>query len=420
MEPTPRKFESTLLDEEAIREDQRKRSEEPIDRFDVDSLEENVEFYKRNGFVPDDKRLEYMKNTIGNAYDSFLGIGNIFSPRRTFAFWNILYNSKDQYFSAIRAEAEARREEQDGGFALVKRRVVDALVDRSLPIESWIFVLKEYKKMLEGYNQYVQEIAPEMRRFVAQKFIERINPQIEKPRNEEDLMSILNAVNFQIRDPLISVGTIGSYTGADKTIDLDLSIILDMAKEGGVSKKTLNVISHESLHAITSGKVLRHEKTLTFNEGPNWKEGVTRPQWSGLEVSGYRTDRFEWLNEAITETLSSYMVEIEPVEYPQERKLVDLLLVKGRKKIDKKLLINAYFEKKGYEADEKEGQKFWNQFRREIQESYDHDKQFLVKLDILIQHKGIMAAIELLDSWKPENPQQIDIKTVEKEDKKKE
>jgi hypothetical protein len=228
-------------------------------------------------------------------------------------------------------------------------------------------------------------------------------------------MKVLEGINLEIRDTLKIDQAVGTHDGSNNTIDLDQSTMEDYFMNGELSPKSLNLITHEVLHAISSGQIVIHHLISKYKDGGmNWTDSsYPQPQWSGLKTNGFNVSRFTWLNEAVTENLSAHAVETKPSAYPDERKLLELLMTKGKKVIDKKVLTNAYFERRGYQANDNEGQKFWNLMRQEIRESYDHDPQFLIKLDILIQNKGIEEAIKLLENWNPNDPKYIDIAEIE-------
>ncbi len=418
-----RKFETTLVDEEAIKTKQGQREGKPLDVLDVERFKYEIQYW-----TAEKERYENPKNDtermrrrniidtrrqiIDRNYDKFLDVDskNIF--QRTFLFWQIIYQSEDPYFKNLREEIKQTDPESKLILSEQRSRVKEALKDRVMPIQVWLGVLEEYNKVLIKFDKDLKEVTPRVRKYIASRFMENINPELEIPKTEEELMEVLDSVNLRVRDPLRSYQVIGTHSGGERTIDLDLAILLFSSEgEERISDETFMLIAHEELHALSSGQVVKHEITYTYDQGSKDetfnKSSVTRPQWSGLATSGFKVTRFTWLNEAMTETLASRLVGAKPQSYEKEIELLGLLLTKGRRQIDQKLLTNAYFEKRGYQApdDEDEKHKFWKQFRQEVREAYDHDPQFLVKLDTLIQEKGVDKAIALLKKWDPEHPQ---------------
>lgn len=405
-----RKFETTLLDEETLQENQERRKKKPIDMLDIDNLELLLRIWERKGESENsDKAEHYTKEIIADNYDTFLRADEEVSIEGSLSFWRQICTSSHPFFDVMRTDVWKSCDTDLERFSEIQKRVRESLTDRSLPIEAWVSVLKEYKVLMLDYEKNLQTFTPEIRRGIKLLFIANINPDLETPKTEEEIGEVLEKVELRIRDPLSSWRNIGEHNGSERTIDLDLSVLLKDG-EGGLSKDAVRLIAHEELHALSAGQVVKHRLVHETN-GIGFVS--TKPQWSGLQVSGFMIKRFTWLNEAMTETLSAQLAKTEAVSYPEYREFLDLLLVKGKKKIDRKLLTNAYFEKRGYQADEDNGHKFWNQFRQEIREAYDHDSEFLVKIDILIQNKGIREALKLLKEWDPENPQTLDIKTIE-------
>ncbi len=437
MNPT-RKFETTLHNEETIanaREE--KKEDEALDVLDVDGLRAEIEKMKvrRQSIVlhPDTgeemirrSKVDRVQRSINTNYDTFLELESKATFENSVSMWLVIFSSRHPFLRKIRSDVETEGIPPDQRTKERKERIKNALRDRSMPIEAWLAALDEYKNKLVKFNEQLEARTPHIRKYIAKEFIARINPDLENPKTEEELMHVLNSVNLRIKDPLNSYKSIGSHSSADSTIDLNLSILrYDLAQDQDFSPQALDLIAHEEMHALSSGQVVEHKLTFTYDEEDGEEEidedmktrGVLQSQWHGLLVSGFEVNRFSWLNEAITETLSAKLVGIDPIHYPKEREFLDLFLIKGKKPIDKKLLVNAYFEKRGYQApdDEDEKHKFWKQFRQEVREAYDHDPQFLVKLDILIQEKGVDAAITLLKEWNTENPQKTTAMSAEEE-----
>lgn len=144
--------------------------------------------------------------------------------------------------------------------------------------------------------------------------------------------------------------------------------------------------THEALHYL-SGRT-----ALLRNE--NWVDY----QRTGLAIE----DRFNWLNEAITESLARSAMQRESrggVAYSREIKLLDLLANKGISPIDRSLFVKAYFE--NYDADKpyRERNPQWKTLNTAINSAYSPG--FLTKLDKYINEHGEDAASKQLEEdWK--------------------
>ncbi|MES2087898.1 MAG: hypothetical protein V4467_02805 [Patescibacteria group bacterium] len=412
-EPT---FTSELVDRETLLQEQEKRAQKAVDVFDVGWIEKQIVACEEDTKTfPEHAGLNerYIAKLITDGQNFLLKQEAEFPWNATY-FWRVALQSNDPYFAGVREQFTGKK----ATFQEFIEKIKEDLTARTVPQNSWIAGLAEYKNFLVEHNTKLQEITPSIRTYIAKNFISKINPQLDNPKSEEELAARLEEIQLQIRDPLNSSELIGSHNGAENTIGLSLQVLLSEDAEGGkgLSKEALALIAHEAIHALSSGQIVRHTSSRKYEDGMISRDTITSPQWAGLKVAGFAVSRFTWLNEAVTETLGAELVGVAPSGYPEERKLLGLLLVKGKKKLDMRTFVNAYFEKKGYQADESTGVVFWNRMREEIRESFDHDPQFLVKLDILVQNKGVGAAIALLENWDVTNPALINVKEVEKKD----
>lgn len=230
---------------------------------------------------------------------------------------------------------------------------------------------------------------------------------------------VLNQILKQAeQNPFFSPGVVGSHIPHAGIISLSCSALFDIENDQ-LKAGILHLVTHECLHAITAGKVVEHNRTRTL-QGKTTNIKSVGTQWSGLsaKTSDSFNPRFSWLNEALTEWISATSLQVPVDGYVEEIELMELLLHKGKKMIEIRTLANAYFESKGLESDtlfeNKDGKHtYWNTFRDAIRESFDHDPQFLIKLDIMVQNEGTGKAIEFLQNWDPEKPAAIDIKKIE-------
>lgn len=414
MEP---KFETHIFNKEDIQKMQ--EDSKPFDVFGVDDFDRRIATIKEDKSTYEDlehdkgmqtiflEREAALKRDIQYRYDIFLTLDSKVPSTYSHLFWKIVFDSTDPFILSIaRFAHKTFPDNEKFRNDMIKLDIRAALKDKSMPTETWLNVIRTYKQKLEDSNKDLQEALPAIKTFITKSFVERINPLLENPKTELELIEILETIRMRIKDPFIE-NAIGTHNASQNIIHLDQSVIQGYSEKREMSPEGLHLITHEALHAISSGQVVSHK--LTFYEDEEKTKTHIHPEWSGLAVSGAEVVRFTWLNEAMTEILSGYVVGIEPLFYKKERQVLELLLVKGKKIIDIDILINAYFEKKGYQADKDTGHVFWNKMRQEIRESYDHDPQFLIRLDILIQEKGIEEAITLLENWDSTNPTKIDI-----------
>ncbi len=382
-----------------------------IDFFDVEDFEKRIAFYRQE--IGKSSTEEDMKESIQREYNLFLR----FEQLQTTYLWRTLIHSDDPYIKAIREKNQKR---SDRWITMTMVDLSCELEKGTFPVDSWIACLHEYKNMLENYNEQLQQAKPQIIKEIVKGFDRNINPLLDEAKNTEDLKRTLEAIHFKIKDPLTSGRSIGNHNSAYATISLDLH---ELIKEEGehLSPDAMRLIAHEAMHAWSTGQTLKHTKVFQDEDGgTTFENSITHNQWTGLEVSGAAVTRFKWLNEAMTELLASGLTETEAESYSQERRLLKLLLTKGAKNIPIKTLINAYFEQRGYAAQDNEKKHhYWKIFIQEIRQAYSHDKEFLVKLDILVQDGGIKAAIELLEHWDPKHPVPINVKEIEKEKEEK-
>jgi|GEM_PF-3657204 len=339
------------------------------------------------------------------SYDAFIYLQDNLPPDSTIFIWRIIYASNDPFVQSIRDKSATSY----SGLSQVvveqffRTDVVETLRNGNMPLDLWISFLVEYKELLLKNNDQVEQLNPSIKIFLRERFLDRINPVLSCKIKEEEIGKLLEETNFVVKDPLFDLASVGSHKPSVRTVRLSLSTLL-----GNGAENNTHIMAHEFLHVASTGQVVArtsHTKGLS-------PYTTTHSQWSGLSAKGFDEEKFTWLNEAVTEVLAAIMVDCEPVTYLSYIKLMNLLLTKGKKQISFETLANAYFEKKGYKAPEEDKHEFWKFLMREIRESYDHDKQFLVKLSLMVEKMGTDSAIEFLETWNPENPSKIDMKSL--------
>lgn len=153
--------------------------------------------------------------------------------------------------------------------------------------------------------------------------------------------------------------------------------------------------THEMFHAISGLTVYGEERLQNGNL-------VDRPFHSnkrlrvGLVVRGSNR-RFRWFNEAVTEWLTKDLLEADSTSYnayDEEGELLQLMRHRGKYEIPMMDILSAYFE--DYDPSEPEEQRVpaWKKMYKSFNLAYAPG--FLVKIDNLIQERGIEEAIHAL------------------------
>jgi hypothetical protein len=295
---------------------------------------------------------------------------------------------KQIHFVAARLLEEAREtglqtEEDD----LIKgaKKLVESLTDEDLER------LLEYhvNRELERQGEFEAIVASMIR-----DFIDRTKEAVAAGRlpidfDIERLKGRLFSLKISGIDPF-SVYSTGAYDPETHSLKLIrvqslselLSIPISEGDEEAVSLE--HVLYHEGFHADAGKLVIYSDEEQDI--------AITR---SGLNYRTFEADiypphevkigisRFEWLDEAITETLA---MKVRGTENPggrvEECKLYDLLKTRGKQEIPEELFIDAYLE--NYDPTQPPGQRdpAWKKLRRAINEAYD--PAFIVELDKMV------------------------------------
>lgn len=162
-------------------------------------------------------------------------------------------------------------------------------------------------------------------------------------------------------------------------------------------------LQHENIHAISG----RKNVMSLISRGSFDDEIYTAHELPRLGVSFDRSsrhpERFNWLNEAITEHINiDIKKEVIPKDryskandaYYHERKLFELILTKGKESIPVRLFYQAYFE---FDTENSADLKRRQELYEKISKAYDSPR-FLVELDDMIKKIGLKPAIEIFES----------------------
>jgi hypothetical protein len=234
----------------------------------------------------------------------------------------------------------------------------------------------------------------------------------------------LKTVSIRLADPIMTTfehvgGWYNDFTAA-------ILIRNDLLREGGDDVHFSFVLRHELFHAL-SGRVAYREIWHEEDEdgfaqaeyvdlfGENIVGGRVGLAFGPFPLEGgERNGRFDWLNEAVTETLSYSQEERELIGgfmgYGNERVLYQLLLHGGKAEIPEKLFVEAYLE--DYEPGDNPIPK-WKELWHSLQENYEPG--ILVKLDKLVKSGGAKAAYAYLVENYPNVRKYVDKKRQEAE-----
>jgi len=238
---------------------------------------------------------------------------------------------------------------------------------------------KLFRKELPGFHQ---------------RFITRIKPRIKSSElgiDEDTLERRLAATKVVIADALradLTADAGGQYRVADDVASISQQDFKRLGEE---------IYTHEIMHAL-SGKTLYAEKSIVdeYSDEKNKYYYTNKYGRLGLMING-KHERFRWLNEAVTETLTRELIDTAPdrpqysqVVYKSERELLELLMIRGKYQIDLKLFTDAYFENYDPTLPREKRIPAWKTLYKTISEAYSPG--FLTELDKYIKAKDVKAA----------------------------
>jgi hypothetical protein len=391
---------SRKIDKDEILNTQELLLSRPIDYFDIDGFESELLHLRDQQSVDavmDVGKIEgVIKSRIEGKYKFLIECLNRVGLETKKYFYSCAYKSDSAFVEEIKRSAKS---DSDGNEDLedifFELSLLESISNNTMPVEVFIGILKDYKEMLVYLNTELQAQSENIKRAFVDRFISKINPLLTDPKSESELADLLRDTVIIIQDPF-STSNLGSHQSGSMLVRINADAIFGSKNTGDA----MHVATHEFLHAITSGAVFerisfRHVSTTVTS------------QRSGLQIRGVENQRFMWLNEAVTESLTQLCTEENHSIFEEYIKLMNLLLNKGKKKIGLNVLADAYFDSRY--GDEKG---FWRFMLSQIRESYDHDPQFLVKLDIAVTEGGIFGAVDFMENWDTENPKDIVLEDI--------
>jgi hypothetical protein len=280
-----------------------------------------------------------------------------------------------------------------------------------------LLLITEYNKTIERKADFFIEKIEEYKK----EFNENLVSWLGKDSEGYDLdkiKKIINQTQVNFIDPLGLKNYEGSvdpdhaitmslrfgpfYTNEEELEDTE-SEVWDF--RNNYINKAKYAFFHELLHIISSNR-----KRLTKDTGDGIKR--TSIQSTGLVFEGNK-QRFNWLNEALTEIINLDTNNEENIDsYLNEIRLYELLI---KKTLDSKawrdLMLTYFFNVR---KDDIKGLDEWKENRKRIDESFGpNGKNFLVKLDNWIEENGgmpdgVKKAYKIISQWEDGKPRPED------------
>lgn len=282
-----------------------------------------------------------------------------------------------------------------------------ALIDEKVSDELIALIIRTYVEHFERCQERFVKELPGLKN----RFLKRCSSLIENgtiPLSTEQLQERLEGFTCRVADRIVM-----TFQEASGHFLPDLSMIeLDAALLETDTASLEAVFTHEVLHAI-SGRISLKE---TFDdefatEGVN--DDVYKTQHIGLL---FGTERFRWLNEAITEDVAWKLLKVDELfheerdrlgSYKIEQDLYHAIRTRGKQEIPEGMFFAAYFERN----DEDRPAAKWRNATRDLIKTVNqaYEPGFMVKVDKFIvgsknkkeRVKRIKKVISLLEEGKP-------------------
>ncbi len=231
----------------------------------------------------------------------------------------------------------------------------------------------EAQKMTERFVEYERQFRQKLNEYISNRII---------PISRDE--AILRLEQFRV-SPLDQITRKASTAAGEFDIYTTDTYVAD----GQTPEDERNTYFHERLHAIGGRTVLYDPEQYHFGESIEFHK-------TGMRIGRPTSERFLWLDEAITTELADIMSGYGPNNdiYTDERRLMSLFLYSGKHVIPRQLLLDAYFE--DYEPDSAEKIPALKKFLNVVGTAYE--PKFLIKLDKTVQEQGIEAGVELVQA----------------------
>lgn len=250
-----------------------------------------------------------------------------------------------------------------------------AFENNLLDNELWLEIVRNHKtKFLEKSKEFDENIKPEFQAdFLAS--ITDLSYRGILPLSIGRITKTLEMITVKLDDAIEH-----SFDEKNGSYDSEQNLALIGSRNFRYKKILYKIYVHEIMHAL-SGKTVRVEVEGDY-------ESMLKPDRVGLRI----INKFRWLNEAITESVTQLMYDKGGDSYVNERKLLDYIIQKSGVPLQD--FYNAYFEH--YNPEEKDTDNGaisnWKKLNQKLNSTLG--ERFLVHLDDEIKRAGIKKVLE--------------------------
>ncbi len=368
-----------IVSEEKIQETKERMLSKSIDIMDIDDLQKQIIDNSQNRDA-----------IIDQSFDKFLNILHDLeqiNEEKLSKLVSII--CKGRFFAdLLNEEAEIPRLD-------FYKKLLEKLQNKTLDKEEWLRFLSWHKEHLIKLDKFLKEDFEALAHNFVKDFEEKINPLLSYKVSIEEIKKVLENSTICAQDLLDS--TSDGWHHFTGIISINISNLMGKSEvEGEEPQFQLEqVFSHEALHAITAGQTIARVKFDRIEEDDTERVlhfvAEQNAEWAGLSFREFSGVKFTWINEAITETLTSIITGSESIAYLEEIELFKLICQKGN--INPSLFYDAYFEKKGKLRDKTIGENFFKKLIIELDKKFPMGaKKFFVHVDDLVRDEGVEVA----------------------------
>lgn len=278
-------------------------------------------------------------------------------------------------------------------------RLLALIGGKRVSTKLWMEILRDHG---ENFQHSVEEFEERLLPELTERFRAQMTVAIERgelPIDAERLNRRIAEVSFALRDAVFArlEERSGSFSSEFSQINIAAHLAAPSRR-----KQLERTFFHEMFHATSGRSIVAKTTKYKMSHGEDEDAEYTH-QRIGMRfvIEQTKRRRFRWLNEAITEELTTrYAAPTEsrrPVSsYQKERSLFDFIKNKGRVPIHDRIFINAYFENLDPSLPPSERLPAWKALSEKMEESWGVG--FLNRLDAKIKQIGVKKTTDLLES----------------------